>query len=110
MTPTKLKRLAGAGWTIGDAKDLLRLTADEVAMIEVKLQLANALRTARTRRRLTQQQLSRKLGSSQSRVAKMESGDSSVSLDLLMRSLFKLGATRVDIARHIASRKRRRAA
>jgi len=40
----------------------------------------------------------------------MESGDSSVSLDLLMRSLFKLGATRVDIARHIASRKRRRAA
>ena len=68
------------------------------------------LRTERTRRKLTQHQLSQKLGSSQSRVAKMESGDPSVSLDLLVRSLFKLGATRLDVARHLATPKRRRAA
>ena len=51
-----------------------------------------------------------KLGSSQSRIAKMESGDPSVSLDLPIRSLFKLGATRLDIARHLAFPKKRRAA
>ena len=79
-------------------------------MIEVKLQLAKALRTERTRRNLTQDELSRKLGSSQSRVAKMEAGDSSVSLDLLVRSLLKLGATRLEIARHLGAPNKRRAA
>jgi transcriptional regulator with XRE-family HTH domain len=64
----------------------------------------------RIRRRLTQDQLSRVLGSSQSRVAKMESGDPSVSLDLLVRSLLKLGATRGEIAKHVGARRKRRAA
>ncbi len=79
-------------------------------MIEMKLQLAGALRAERTKRRLTQSQLSAILGSSQSRVAKMELGDPSVSLDLLVRSLVKLGATRLEIARHVGARNRRRAA
>jgi ribosome-binding protein aMBF1 (putative translation factor) len=106
----KKRRLQAAGWTVGDTKKFLGLTDDEAAMIEVKLQLAKALRTERARRKLTQEGLSRKLGSSQSRVAKMEAGDPSVSLDLLVRSLFKLGATRLEIARHLRAPKRRRAA
>ena len=110
MKQAKRKRLETAGWKVGDAQEFLGLTDDELAMIEVKLRLAKALRLERTKRKLTQYELSQKLGSSQSRIAKMESGDPSVSLDLLIRSLFKLGATRLDIARHLAFPKKRRAA
>jgi hypothetical protein len=110
MKRVKRKRLEAAGWRLGDAKEFLGLTDDESALIEVKLQLANALRGERSRQKLTQDELGRKLGSSQSRVAKMEAGDPSVSLDLLVRSLFKLGATRFDLARHLRAPKRRRAA
>ncbi len=110
MKQSKQKRLEAAGWKVSGTKELLGLSDEEAAMIEVKLQLANALRTVRTERRLTQDQLSRVLRSSQSRVAKMESGDPSVSLDLLVRSLLKLGATRREIAKHVGARSKPRAA
>lgn len=110
MKQSKQKRLEAAGWKVGGTKEFLGLSNEEAAMIEVKLQLANALRAARTQRRLTQDQLSRVLRSSQSRVAKMESGDPSVSLDLLVRSLLKLGATRREIAIHVGARSKPRAA
>ena len=110
MKNSKRRRLESAGWRVGTAKEFLALTEEEAAMIELKLQLARALRAWRVRRNLTQQQVSRKLGSSQSRVAKMEAGDPSVSLDLLVRSLLKLGATRRDLARHLGASPRRRAA
>lgn len=110
MNRAKKKRLAAAGWKVGDTKEFLNLTDEEAALIEVKLQLARALRAVRTKRKLTQEELSRKLGSSQSRVAKMEAGDPSVSLDLLVRSLLKLGASRRDLARHLVASPRRRAA
>jgi transcriptional regulator with XRE-family HTH domain len=51
---------------------------------------------------LTQEQLAKMLGSSQSRVAKMEAADSSVSMELLVRSLLMLGATRKEVGRVIA--------
>ena len=110
MKRTKRKRLEAAGWKVGDTKKFLDLTDEEATLIEVKLQLAKALRKERTKRKLTQEGLSRKLGSSQSRVAKMETGDPSVSLDLLVRSLLKLGASRRDLARHLAGSPGRRAA
>jgi ribosome-binding protein aMBF1 (putative translation factor) len=110
MNRAKRKRLETAGWKVGSSREFLRLTDDENAMIELKLQLAKALQAERTKRRMTQEELSRKIGSSQSRVAKMEAGDPSVSLDLLVRSLFKLGVTRFDVARHLAASKKRRAA
>jgi len=61
----------------------------------------------RWRRRATARQTAlvdshaRKLGSSQSRVAKMEAGDPSVTVDLLIRSLLTLGATTKTVARTI---------
>lgn len=110
MKKSKKKRLEAAGWKVGTAKEFLGLTDEEAAMIELKLQLARALRAERVRLNVTQEQLSRKLGSSQSRVAKMEVGDPSVSLDLLVRSLLRLGATRHDVARHFGGPLRRRAA
>lgn len=109
MKPAKRKRLEDAGWKVGDTKQLLGLTDAEAALIEIKLRLADALRDVRTRHRLTQQQASKLLRSSQSRVAKMESGDVTVSLDLLVRSLLKLGASRGEIAKHVGRRGRRAA-
>lgn len=110
MKNDKKRRLERAGWKVGTVREFLGLTDEEAAMIELKLQLARALRVERTRRNLTQGELSRRLGSSQSRIAKMEAGDPSVSLDLLVRSLLKLGASRRDLARHLVPRARRRAA
>lgn len=99
MRDDKRQRLRAGGWKIGSAKEFLRLTDEETAYIELKLRLAESLRERRQRQRLTQAQFARRLGSSQSRVAKMETGDPSVSLDLLIRSLLALGATSRELSR-----------
>jgi transcriptional regulator with XRE-family HTH domain len=49
--------------------------------------------------------LAAKLQSSQSRIAKMEAGDPSVSLDLLIRSLISLGATERELSRIITTQR-----
>ena len=102
MKARKRIALEKAGWAVGSAEDFLDLTADERAFVEVKLALAEALRTRRQRNNLTQTQVAKILGSSQPRVAKMEAGDSSVSVDLLVRSLFAIGATPKDLAKVLA--------
>ncbi|HTX69605.1 MAG TPA: helix-turn-helix transcriptional regulator, partial [Thermoleophilia bacterium] len=91
------------GWRTGDAAEFLGMTADEAAFVELKLALAGHLRDVRVRNGWTQKQVADRLGSSQSRVAKMEAGDSSVSLDLLVRSLLALGASRDEVGRVIAA-------
>ncbi len=105
MRDEKRKRLEAKGWRIGDAREFLGLTDEEAAYIELKLRLASSLRVRRRRRRLTQAELARVLRSSQSRVAKMEVGDPSVSLDLLVRSLLALGASTVELSRIISARR-----
>jgi ribosome-binding protein aMBF1 (putative translation factor) len=103
----KKRRLEAAGWAVGDASDFLELTREEVEFIEMKLALAEGLREERETQGLTQAELARRVGSSQSRVAKMEAADPSVSVDLMLRSLLKLGARRADVAK-LVTRKRRR--
>jgi ribosome-binding protein aMBF1 (putative translation factor) len=106
MKARKRKRLEAAGWRVGSAAEFLRLKSEEAALVEMKLNLARRLRDVRTDRGLSQEAMAKLLGSSQSRVAKMEAGDRSVSVDLLVRSLLLVGASRAEIAREI----RRRAA
>ena len=110
MNPEKRKRLEAAGWKVGTVREFLDLTDEEAALIELKLDLAKAVKAERIRRKLTQDELGRMLGSSQSRVAKMEAGDPSVSIDLLVRSLLRMGATRRDLARHLSASTSRHAA
>lgn len=110
MKAGKRKRLEAAGWKVGGVAEFLALTDDEAAIIELKLMLAKAVRTQRERRKLTQEQLGRALGSSQSRVAKMEAGDPSVSFDLLVRTLLRLGANQRGLARRLGAGSARRAA
>ena len=110
MRTAKRKKLEVAGWRVAGAKEFLKLSDAEMQFVEVKLALARLLRKLRGSRRLTQMELAERLGSSQSRVAKMEAGDPSVSIDLLVRSLLRMGATRRDLARHLSASTSRRAA
>ena len=106
MKKDKRARLERAGWKVGTVRDLLGLSRAEEALVELKLILSRGLRERRTRRRLTQAQLARLLKSSQSRVAKMEAGDPSVSIDLLIRSLLAMGTTQKELAQVIAHKTR----
>ena len=102
MLKAKRERLEKKGWKVGSAEEFLGLSPDEAAYIDLKLRLGAALLRHRKKDRLTQVELARRINSSQSRVAKMEGGDPSVSLDLLIRSLLALGASHQDLARAIS--------
>lgn len=102
MNTAKRKRLEAKGWKIGSASDFLNLSAEEAAYVEVKLALSKRLQATRREKNLSQEQLAQLLKSSQSRVAKMEAGDPTVSLDLLVRSLLALGASRKTLSRMLA--------
>lgn len=98
MTTNKGKRarLEAHGWRVGSAAQFLELSAEEAALVETKLVLSG--RERRSKQGLSQADLAKRLKSSQSRVAKIEAGDPSVSTDLLLRALFALGATPRDVA------------
>src|SRR5687767_8401060 len=102
MFKTKRKKLEVAGWKVGSADDFLGLDADEAAFIELKLSLSEQLREFRTKRGLSQVELAKRIGSSQSRLAKMEASDPSVSADLLIKSLLAAGASPKQIGNAIA--------
>lgn len=106
MDAAKRKRLERAGFTVGTAADFLELSPEEAALIEMHRSLSHTLREQRVAAGLTQATLAKRIGSSQSRVAKMEAGDPSVSLDLLIRALLATGASRrvvgQALARHVA--------
>ena len=101
MKRAKQARLEAKGWRIGSASEFLELSPEESAYLEMKLELSRTLQDRRKRKRLTQHELARMLKSSQSRVAKMESGDPSVSLDLLVRSLLALGTPKKALLRSL---------
>ena len=110
MNSEKKNRFEQSGWRVGGAAEFLALSPEEAKFIELKLALAAAVRELREKRGLSQTALATQLGSSQSRVAKMEAGDPSVSLDLLIKSLLTIGAGSADIARWIRRAETTRAA
>lgn len=105
MRREKRQRVEATGWRVGSAEEFLGLSKEEAAFVEMKLALADSVRRRRQARKLTQVQLAKAIGSSQSRVAKMEVGDASVSIDLLMKTLLSMGVTRAELARVIARRR-----
>lgn len=104
MDTTKRRKLARAGWKTGSAQEFLGLSEEEAAFVELKLALSEGLKDRREELGLSQSALARRIGSSQSRVAKMEASDASVSLDLLVRGLLATGATRREIGAAISRR------
>jgi ribosome-binding protein aMBF1 (putative translation factor) len=105
MHKSKQRKLEAAGWRVGSATDFLELSPEEAALVETKLALSTALRDRRTSQHMSQAALAKRLKSSQSRIAKMEAADRTVSVDLLLRALFALGATARDVAKAIQRRR-----
>jgi DNA-binding XRE family transcriptional regulator len=105
MKSSKREKLQKAGWKVASVKEFLSLSPEESAFIEMKLVLCDSVRTRRINKQLSQTEFAKLISSSQSRVAKIEAGDSSVSLDLVMKSLLSLGATKKDVAKLIATSK-----
>ncbi len=102
MDKKKKKKLESKGYKVGSAEEFLGLSKEESEYIELKLALSQALAKRRKQKKLTQAQLAKVLKSSQSRVAKIEKGDPSVSVDLLVKSLLAMGANKKSIAKAIA--------
>lgn len=98
MNEAKRKRLEDAGFCVGSVADFLGLSAEESELVEIKVALSSALKKQRGSSSLSQSQLAAQIGSSQSRVAKMEAGDASVSIDLMVRALVAQGMTRQELA------------
>jgi ribosome-binding protein aMBF1 (putative translation factor) len=98
MDKEKLKRLEAAGWKSGSAEEFLELSAAESALVELRLRLSDKLKQRRRVKGMSQAKFAESLKSSQSRVAKMEANDSTVSIDLLVRSLIGSGLTLQDIS------------
>jgi len=103
MDKAKRSGLERAGWRIGSVADFVQLTAEASAYVGLTLTLSELLRAVRTEKGLSQVQLAKLLGSSQSRVAKMEAADQSVSLDLLLRGLLSLGTNPAVLGQAIAA-------
>ena len=102
MHESKRKQLEAKGWKVSGVEEFLQLSPEEAAYVELRLKLSDGLREQRQQHNLTQVELAKRIKSSQSRVAKMEAGDPSISLDLLIRSLLALGVSDQDLARIIS--------
>ena len=90
------KTVEELGWKDGTVAEFLDLTLEESALIEIKLALSKHLRQRREQS-MTQTQLAERIKSSQSRIAKAETGHSSVSIELLMRAILATGSTPHEI-------------
>jgi predicted XRE-type DNA-binding protein len=93
MNQEKRQALEAAGFVFEDAEDFLELTVEERRLVDLRFAVSRAVRARREQQHLTQEQVARKLKSSQSRVAKLEAGAADVSLDLMFRALFALGGS-----------------
>jgi ribosome-binding protein aMBF1 (putative translation factor) len=91
MDARKRKKLEKMGGRVTSTQDFLGLTDAEAAIVEMRLGLAEAVRKQRLASGLTQAALAKAIGSSQSRVAKMEGGDPQASLESLVRALVAAG-------------------
>ena len=102
MRESRRKKLESKGWKLGSPKELLGLSDQEEMYIELRLKLAESLKARRQANGVTQVELAQTIKSSQSRVAKMEAGDPTVSLDLLVKSILALGTSNRELAAIIA--------
>ena len=104
MKTDKLERLKTDGWKVGNAEGFLQLSDEERRLVDLKVSLSSAVKKSRMKHKLSQIDLAQRMKSSQSRIAKIEAGDPSVSLDLIVRALIASGATTRDIQAAFAAR------
>jgi DNA-binding XRE family transcriptional regulator len=103
MKPAKKQRLEAAGFKVGSADEFLALSPEESTLVSLRMSLAEQVRSRRLRLHYSQTELARLIGSSQSRIAKLEAAESDVSLDLLFKALFATGANMRDVGKVVAA-------
>ena len=103
MKSAKKQRLEAAGFKVGSPDEFLGLTPEESTLVSLRLSLAEQVRSRRLQLHCSQTELARRIGSSQSRIAKLEAAESDVSLDLLFRALFATGAKMSDVGKVVAA-------
>ncbi|KHD04750.1 hypothetical protein PN36_19090 [Candidatus Thiomargarita nelsonii] len=96
MDQDKQAKLASKGWKIGTVNEFLDLTPAEATYIELRLALSENLKQRRTQ--LSSSQFAQLLNANPSQIEKLETGEASVSLDFLIRSLLTLGTTVKELA------------
>jgi DNA-binding XRE family transcriptional regulator len=99
MDKKKRQQLLDKGFRIGSAAEFLELTPEEEAYIEIRLDISNMVKAQRVKRGWTQDQLARAIGSSQSRIAKLEGGDPGISMDLMIKALLRLGTSKKQLGK-----------
>lgn len=99
MESKKRKQLEEKGFRVGSAADFLDLTPEEETYIDIRLDISNLVKSERAKREWTQEQLADAIGSSQSRIAKLEGGDPGISIDLMIKALLQLGTSKKQIGK-----------
>jgi len=102
MKQSKRKKLEAKGWKVGDAKEFLGLSEKESRIVDIKIALARHVRVLRKKCHMGQVELAKRIGSSQSRVAKIEAADDSVTIDRMIRASIEMGASRKELGKIIA--------
>lgn len=93
MNKSRRKALKDAGFKVGSVQEFLGLTDVENRMVELKHQLSKEVKSLRLSLDLSQGEVAKRIGSSQSRIAKIEAGSADVSLDLLVRCLLGISGS-----------------
>ena len=102
MNKKTKQKLEKRGWEVGGVREFLNLSEEDIKLIEVRIALGKILNEQRIKNGYTQLQLAREIKSSQSRVAKMENGDNSVTIDLLLKCLLHLQTPKSEICKAFA--------
>ena len=101
LTRKEIESIEAKGFKVTTVKDVLDLTPEDELIIEMRLALSNLLHQRRKMLALSQTALAHRIGSSQSRMARIEKNDPSVSTDLLLKAVAATGATIEDVAEAI---------
>jgi len=98
MNNDKKKRIEAAGWKVGSVDEFFNLTPEESAIVDMRFNLAKALYEKRQNLHISQSALAKRVKTTQPRIALVEKGAASVSLDFMVRSLLAVGASKKEIA------------
>ena len=102
MDPKKKQRLEAQGWKFGDYADFLGMSAEEKAVVEMRLAAAREVDRLREEQGVSQRELARRMGTKQPTVSRMLAEPASTTFDSLFRALLALGSTPRKIAAALA--------
>jgi len=94
------KSLEERGWTSGSVAELLDLKPEEARLVELRADLAQAIRRGRRQHGWTQGKLAKRLGSTQPKVSDLENGIGS--LEQMLRALLVMRGAAAGARMHRA--------